>query len=159
VAPKQAHERVRPRIGDVVEIPTPCGLAFAQYTHEHREPPRYGSLLRLLPGLYDRPPEDLRSLVEQEERFSVFFPLGAALARGIFRIVGNADVPASKQPFPIFRSKAPDGTVYYWDGRREWRETWWRRTPRWRRGAIDEIWNDTALVERASSDWKPADDA
>jgi hypothetical protein len=94
VAPKRAHERVRPRIGDVVEIRTPRGFAYAQYTHEHREPPRHGSLLRVLPGLYERQPQDLASLVEQEERFSVFFPLGAALARRIFRIVGNADVPA-----------------------------------------------------------------
>jgi hypothetical protein len=157
VSRKQPHERVRPQIGDVIEIWTPRGLAYAQYTHEHREPPRYGSLLRVLPGLCDRQPDDLRALVEQEERFSVFFPLGAALARGIFRIVGNADVPLSKRPFPIFRSKTPTGTIY-WDGRREWREAWWRRTPRWRRRAIDEIWNDTALVGRVSSDWKPADD-
>ena len=147
-----------PRIGDVVEIPTLRGFAYAQYTHEHRESPRHGSLLRVLPGLYDRQPEDLASLVEQEERFSVFFPLGAALARGIFRIVGNPDVPARKQPFPVLRSKTPDGRTYYWAGRREWRETWWRRTPRWRRGAIDEIWHDTALVERVSSGWKLADD-
>jgi hypothetical protein len=152
---KQAHERVRPQIGDVIEISTPRGLAYAQYTHEHREAPRYGSLLRVLPGLYERRPEDLRSLVEQEERFSVFFPLGAALARGILRIVGNVDVPVRKQPFPVFRSKTPTGTTYYWDGRREWRETWWRPTPRWRRGAIDEVWNDTALVERVSSGWQP----
>ncbi len=158
VSRKQPHERVRPQIGDVIEIRTPRGLAYAQYTHEHREPPRHGSLLRVLPGLYDRQPKDLASLVEQEERFSVFFPLGAALARGIFRIVGKADVPLSKQRFPIFRSKTPAGTIYYWDGRREWRETWWRRTPRWRRNAINAILNDTALVERVSSNWKPADD-
>jgi hypothetical protein len=69
VSRKQPHERVRPQIGDVIEIPTPRELAYAQYTQEHREPPRHGSLLRVLPGLYGRRPDDLRTLVEQE-RFS-----------------------------------------------------------------------------------------
>jgi hypothetical protein len=45
--PKRASERVRPQLGDVIEIETSQGLAYAQYTHEHREPPRYGSLLRI----------------------------------------------------------------------------------------------------------------
>jgi hypothetical protein len=55
------------------------GLANVQYTHEHREPPRYGSLLRGVSGLHERQPKDLTSLVEQEDRFSVFFPLAQHL--------------------------------------------------------------------------------
>jgi hypothetical protein len=110
----------------------------------------------MLPGLYETRP-DLAALVQQEERFSVFFPLGAALARGIFSIAANETVPKAKQPFPVIRSQAPNGTVFYWDGNREWRETWWRRTPRWRRGALYEIWNDTLLVERIVTGWAPTD--
>lgn len=155
---KHPEERVRPQIGDVIEITTPRGFAYAQYTHEHRDPPRMGSLLRVLPGVFDQRPE-LKSLVEEEERFSVFFPLHAALGRGIFRIVANEPVPPSKRPFPIFRSRArPEisaGPWFYWDGRREWRESRWRPEPRWRRRALNEIWNDTLLVERITSGWAP----
>src|SRR5882724_12682696 len=102
--PKAPSERVRPQLGDVIEIETPKGLAYAQYTHEHRQPPRYGSLLRVLPGTYAERPPDFADLVAQEERFSVFFPLGSALTRRIVRIVANEDIPETKKPFPIFRA-------------------------------------------------------
>ena len=39
-----------PRFGDVIEIATDKGLAYAQYTHE--EPRFYGSLIRVLPGVF-----------------------------------------------------------------------------------------------------------
>src|SRR5205085_10467885 len=104
LAVKQASERVRPRLGDVIEIETPKGLAYAQYTHEHRDPPRYGSLLRILPGIYSQRPSDFAALVAEEERFSVFFPLGAALRRRIvFRIVADEAIPAGKSGFSTFR--------------------------------------------------------
>ena len=155
---KRPEERVIPRIGDVIEIEVPSGLAYAQYTHEHRDPPRMGSLIRVLPGVYERQP-DLAALVETEERFSVFFPLRAALRRRIFRIVSNESVPPRKRPFPIFRSQSrpelSSGPWWYWDGRREWRETWWRRKPEWRRRALNEIWNDTVLIERIEARWSP----
>jgi hypothetical protein len=154
---KPPDERTRPQIGDVIEIETRGGLAYVQYTHEHREPPRWGSLLRVLPGLYDRQP-DLTKLVLEEERFSVFFPLHAALRRGLFSIVANESIPAAKQAFPIFRARqagATEGPWYYWDGSREWREGWWRRTPHWRPRALHEIWNDTLLIERIASGWSP----
>jgi hypothetical protein len=159
---RRPEERVVPQIGDVIEIRTPNGLAYIQYTHEHRDPPRMGSLLRVLPGVFDQQP-DLASLVEQEERFSVFFPLHAALRRGIFRIVASEPIPPNKRQFPIFRSQARDelsaGPWYYWDGKREWRESRRRRTPEWRRRALNEVWNDTLLVDRIASGWSPPDDA
>lgn len=40
----------RARIGGIVEIPTKNGLAYAQYTHNHTEPPKYGQLLRVFEG-------------------------------------------------------------------------------------------------------------
>ena len=159
---KHPADRVRPQIGDVIEVRTPRGFAYAQYTHEHRDPPRMGSLLRVLPGVFDQRPE-LGSLVAGEERFSVFFPLHTALSRGIFRIVANEPVPPSKQPFPIFRSRArpeiPAGRWFYWDGKREWPESRWRSRPLWRPRALNEIWNDKLLVERISSGWAPDPDA
>ena len=48
--------RKRPRIGDVFEIETPKGLAYAQFTYNYKEPPVYGVLIRVLPGLYESRP-------------------------------------------------------------------------------------------------------
>jgi hypothetical protein len=54
-----------------------------------------GSLIRVLPGFYRERPDNFNALVDAEERFSVFFPLGAALNRGIFRIVASEPVAMS----------------------------------------------------------------
>jgi hypothetical protein len=157
VTKKRPEERKRPQIGDVVEIQTLRGFAYAQYAHNHRDPPQYGELLRVLPGLYPQRRSDFADLVVQEERFWVFFPLGPALNRGIFRIVANEAVPEAKRRFPIFGSLSGDGTVWWmWDGKREWKARSPRqRTPR----AIQEIWNDTLLVERiADVGWTPGEE-
>jgi hypothetical protein len=155
--PKLANERKRPQIGDVIEIETPMGLGYAQYTHEHREPPRFGSLLRVLPGVFAARPSDFEPLLVQEDRFSMFFPLGAALNRGIFRIVANEAIPETKRAFPTFGKLSADGQVWWmWDGSREWKaRSEHQRTPR----ALRAIWNDTLLIERiAEQDWTPTED-
>jgi hypothetical protein len=96
VMAKPADQRRRPQIGDLIEIETPRGYAYAQYVHKHREPPRMGSLIRQLPGFYRERPDNFNALVDAEGRFSVFFPLGAALNRGIFRIVASEPVAMSR---------------------------------------------------------------
>ena len=68
-------KRKRPQLGDVIEIKIPKGFAYAQYTHKHEKPPRYGALIRVLPGLFQSRPSEFTSLVRQPERFFVFFPL------------------------------------------------------------------------------------
>ncbi len=151
--------RRRPRIGDVVEIETPRGLAYAQYTHKH---PMWGGLIRVLPGLYSERPADFAGLVEAEEQFSVFFPLGAAAARGIVKIVANAPVPARKRAFPLFRDGVQSPTTgrvetwWLWDGEREWRIG--RLRPEQRDFPIREVWNDTLLIERIVEGWRSRDE-
>ena len=100
---KPPDQRKRPQIGDLIEIETPRGYAYAQYIYKHREPPRMGSLIRVLPGFFRERPDDFSALVETEERFSVFFPLGAALNRGIFRIVANEPV-AMRRAAPLYET-------------------------------------------------------
>jgi hypothetical protein len=96
--PRVATKRKRPQIGDVIEIETPAGLGYAQYTHEHREPPRFGSLLRVLPGIFAERPSDFKPLLVQDERFSIFFPLGAA--RSMRRTWSRMAASRSSQPRP-----------------------------------------------------------
>lgn len=152
-------KRKRPRIGDVIEIPTPKGLAYAQYTHKH---PRYGALIRVLPGLYKSRPAEYSALVQQVERFFVFFPVGAAVARGIVSLIAHGIVPERCQPFPLFRDGVKDPatgrveTWWLWDGEREWRVG--ELTPEQRNLPIRSIWNDTLLIERIMEGWSPADE-
>ena len=151
-----AH-RKRPRIGDVIEVATPKGLAYAQFTHKHDAPPRYGPLIRVLPGSYEKRPDSFGELVLQKERFFVFFPLGAACARGLVRIVANKAIPEWARSFPILRSEAYEGPSWYlWDGRRKWRV--FQLTAEERGYSPIAIWNDTLLIERIVDGWSPADE-
>jgi hypothetical protein len=151
--------RVRPRIGGIIEIPTPDGFAYAQFTHRHTDPPKYGSLLRILPGLFKGRPDDFSRLLAQTPSFSTFFPLGAACHRGIVRVVAEEPIPSHTRDFPIFRNSHRDRTGkrvppwFLWDGRREW------RTPTLTDEQLRDypplgVWNDTMLIQRIMSGWR-----
>ncbi len=150
--------RVRPRPGDVIEIETPRGLAYAQYAHKHAT---HGALLRVLPGLFESRPTDFSEMVQQAERFLAFFPLGAACNRGIVRVVAEERLPLSARTFPVFRHGLADanGHVklwFLWDGQREWQVE--KLSPEQRKLPLQPgVWNDTLLIERIVSDWSPAE--
>ncbi len=138
------------QIGDIIEIRTSRGLAYAQYTHEHSARPRYGSLIRVLPGFYEEPPKTFDSLVQQAHVFMVFFPLNAAIRQGIVRRVANVPVPPSLREFPVFRCGLEDpvtGRVdepWLWDGKREWRVE--ALTEEQKSFPIRQLVNDTMLI-------------
>ena len=149
--------RKRPKIGDVVEIPTPLGLAYAHFTHKH---PTFGALLRVLPGVFPEQPKDTATLVRQTPQFLAFFPLGAACNRGIVRVVANEPIPVEAHAFPTFRSGIAnrEGVVenwWLWDGEKEWKVGAMR--PGMEHLPIRGVWNDTLLVERIVSGWCHAD--
>jgi regulator of RNase E activity RraB len=147
----------KPVIGDVVEIATPKGLAYAQYSHDSE---RLGTLLRVLPGLSRARPDDLARIVALPERFFTFFPLAAAVSRGIVHIVGHQSVPDRARSFPLMRmsgSRDKSGRVLDWwlyDGNREWRIG--QLAPGQEQLSIAAIWNDTLLIDRIVSGWAPA---
>jgi hypothetical protein len=153
--------RKRPRIGDIIEISTPHGLAYAQYTHRHDSPPKFGALIRVFSGTHHVRPSAFADLVHTEPQFVTFFPLGTACYRGIVRIVSNEPVPEKAAAFPTFRSATPDteGRVHswwLWDGKKQWRVD--LLTTEMRRFPIRGVWNDTLLVERICSGWRAEDD-
>ena len=149
-------KRTRPQIGDVIEIPTPSGLAYAHYTHKHDSPPKYGALLHVLPGLHKSRPKEFSGLVTQQPQFITFFPLGAACNRGIVNVVANEPIPPHAKAFPIFRSrvKTPEGSGpwWLWDGKSEWKVG--ALEPGMESFPIRGIWNDTLLVERIIQGWR-----
>jgi hypothetical protein len=113
--------RKRPRFGDVIEIATPKGLAYAHYTHKHDRPPKFGALIRVLPGFHKIRPSTFASLVRTAPQFMTFFPLGAACNRGLVQIVANEPIPEHAAGFPTFRSGSRDkaGHVLVALGRQE----------------------------------------
>jgi hypothetical protein len=151
----------RPQVGDVVEIKTSKGLAYAQYTHEHTKPPRYGSLLRVLPGIHAARPGSFSELVDEKEQFVVFFPLVAAVKKAIVEIVGHEDLPEWAVPFPVFRSGLPDreGKIHVWwlwDGEKQWKVG--DLTPEMRFFPQEEVVNDTRLIEMIETGYRTEDD-
>ncbi len=149
--------RTRPKVGDVIEIPTSAGLAYAQYTHMHDQPPRYGALIRVIEGLYAYRPSKFSELVKLQQQFVTFFPLGVACNRKLVTIVANEEVPSRAQAFPTFRPSAVGkggqrGPWWLWDGAKEWKVG--NLTKEMERYPIRGIWNDTLLVSRIENGWR-----
>ncbi|OWY27051.1 hypothetical protein [Herbaspirillum robiniae] len=142
------------KYGDVVEIKTKNGLAYAQYTHKHKQ---FGALLRVFSNIYTSRPGNLPELIKLEPTFICFSPLGAAVNRGIVSIVDCAAVPLEAQAFPTFRAGIINPSTkkvdvwWLWDGETEWRvgeiDAEQRKLP------IRGVWNDTLLIERIESGW------
>jgi len=150
----------KPKIGDIFEIPTAKGYAYAQYTHEHFQ---LTSLIRVFEGLYPSPPGDWGKIVAGPVQFSTFFPLKAAVQRGIFKIVAHHQVAEPNRSFPIFRSGIVDPKTrkvsvwWLWDGEAEWKIG--NLNPEQRKLPIREIWNDAMLVQRIEEGWRPEIDS
>ena len=123
--------RVKKKIGDVIEIPTSKGLAYVQYTHEHQEPPVYGSLVRVLDGFFEKRPsmEEICGLVKNKHRFQIFCPVHHTVNLGDWGLIGNFTIPEKFQEFPIFKNmkyllKKPknlqEANWTLWDGEKSW---------------------------------------
>ena len=152
--------RKKAEIGDVVEIPTAKGLAYAQYTHQHST---HGGLVRVFDRLFEKRPGSFCDLVRESVRFSTFFPVRSAVSRGIFEVVSHEEVASQNREFPTFRNGVADpktkkvATWWFWDGEREWRVG--DITPTQRQMPIVGVWNDTLLVQRIEAGWTPSSDS
>jgi len=154
---------MRVRIGDIVEIRTAKGLAYALYTHRYAEPPKYGALLRVFDRLYPSRPGNIAEIILNPVKFSTFFPLGAAVSRGIVAIAGNVPVPDHLSVFPIFRAAGFINPKtkrvenwWLWDGNKSWPVG--DLKPEQRQLPIRAVWNHTMLVQRIESGWSPEKD-
>jgi len=124
-------KQVSKKIGDVYEVKTSKGLAYFQYTHEHKTKPfPRESLIRVLQGFYQTRPSDkqLIAIVENDHRFQAFCFLQWGIKEQEVEWVGNFPVPELARKFPIFKGtnnmpkKDPKEKIWWlWDGEKEWR--------------------------------------
>lgn len=83
-------------IGDVFEIQTKKGFAYIQCRFFH---PKWLELVRVLPGLYKKRPEDFAQLVGQPDLYEVFFMLKASYRDGMVKKVAHFDVDGFKPEY------------------------------------------------------------
>lgn len=145
--------RVRPQLGDVVEIQVKKGYAYAHFTHAHKQ---YGSLLRVFGEIHATRPAEFSHVVIQPVLFQTFFPLGAACSRKIVTLVANEAV-CPPSDFPVFRAGVQNaaGTVdnwWLWDGETE--KQIGKLKPGMEHYPIRGVINDTLLVERIDNGWR-----
>jgi len=150
----------RPKIGDVIEIAVPSGLAYAQCINKHTVPPHWGHLLRVFPTIHESQPSDFSEIINGPELFTTFFSLGTAVSRGLMTIVARLTVPEQFREFPIFRAshRTPEGYKggwWLWDGEKQWYVG--ELTPEQRKYPIKGIWNNILLVKRIEEGWTSID--
>ena len=149
------RKRVRAKPGDIVEIETPKGLAYAQFTHRHNE---YGQLIRVFPGFHDQRTDDLAEIVRGEEQFMTFVALDACIKDGLLAIAGHEEVPETKRAFPLFRGNAGRKAHevvpnwWLWDGEQSWYVG--ELTEEQRHYPIKSIANPALIVIRLMNGWK-----
>lgn len=103
------------KLGDVLQILTSQGVAYAQVTHKH---PEFGYLIRVFSGFYDSKPQYFSAVVESPVQFSAFFMVQSAVNQGLLSVAANVPVPESLQAFPTFRSRngGSGGSIWLWSG-------------------------------------------
>jgi hypothetical protein len=154
----------RLHFGDIVEIKTGKGLAYAIYTHRHATPPKFGDLIQVFDCLYESRPVDIESIAKNPIRFATFFPVRVALNRGLVERVGTISIPDDLKSFPTFRSGNPDSKT-------KKVSTWWLRdferdktwqvgslTPEQKKLPILGVWNNSYLIRRIEEGWRPEND-
>lgn len=110
----------KPIFGDCFRFPETDLDIVAIYTHRNA---MMGDLIHIYCSELDiyRTPSCGRPML------SCFFPLNAALKRGIVTLIDRLPVPPHLSEFPLFRSASihpktgERGQWWLWDGNREWR--------------------------------------
>lgn len=153
------NDKTRLRPGDIIQITTPGGFAYAQCTHKH---PVFGHLIRVLPGIFIDPLFNVSFVIDQPELYSVFFLWGQNVNRDLIRIIAHKQLSEKNQKYPLFKDGIRDpatgkvATWWLWDGEKEWKVG--ELTGEQRHLSPRSIWNDILLIERIAGNWKPEDE-
>jgi len=149
----------RAKIGDIIEIPTPVGLVYAQYTHRNRD---FGELLRVYAKKYTERPEEVAEILKSELQMICFYPVQLGLKDRLVEVVGHCPVPAESSAFPLFRMGSVNQvtlkvkTWWFWDGEKEWPHG--ELTPEERYYPMRSVWMHGYLIDRIVEGWRAEND-
>ena len=143
-----ATTRVKP--GLAFSIICDRGFAIGLYTHKHL---RLGELVWLADGFWDEEPTASDVANIRSWRWCVFFPLGAAVRRGLVTPIADVAIPAELVEFPTLRNgskrqgwfRLQDGDLNSLDPTTD------ASLP------IAMLVNDTRLKEMLVTGWEPED--
>jgi hypothetical protein len=121
------------KLGDVYKVPVAQGHAYLQYVFEHKDPPVWGSIVRVLPGIFEMDPPDLDALVGHLELYVAFVTLRLAIKQKEVVFVGSYPISERFEKCPLFKAaikwkSRPDKSTYpiewaIWNGRIKTPET------------------------------------
>lgn len=147
------------QFGDVVEIDTPIGLAYAQFMNED---PLFGAIIRVLPGTFESRPNDIAGLVAGPDRFVACYLVRTAIRTRLVRFASHEQLPRASRVFPLMLW----GGLHLRDGRR----SGWSLYDGKRRKLLKELKPEhrglpivmslghPGLVNAIVNDWHPADE-
>ena len=114
---------MKPKIGNIIEIPVEGGFAYALFTHKVKPD---GDLIRVWSEVHEQRPMTFEHLAGSQPSFSSFVALTHSVSNNFVSIVGRMEVPPSLAAFPVFRSGLMGldrlvSTWWLWDGTSEWK--------------------------------------
>jgi hypothetical protein len=96
-------------------------------------------------------------LASESTNFKIFFPVSAAINKGIFELIGNASIPLEDREFPIFRAGnySPEtksvAEWWLWDGENDLYLGSELTSEQWKY-PLQRICNDTYLISLLESE-------
>ena len=153
--------RTRARPGDVLEVSTPRGLAYIQYTYLMGDP-WHLETIRVLPGFFTTRPANFSNLVNDPKAYFAFYPVRAAVSQGAVEIVAHHLV-RPEQAFPAVYRRAGamsrEGRVLAWRICEGTQETLVRELSEEQRYLpIFSIFLHDSLVSALTKEWRPEHD-
>ncbi|WP_052821531.1 hypothetical protein [Pseudomonas syringae group genomosp. 3] len=103
------------KLGDILQILTSQGFAYAQVIQKH---PEFGFLIRTLSGFYNEQPKHFSAMLEGEPQFSALFVFQSAVNQDLLSVMANVPIPESLQVLPTLRSRngGKGGSIWLWNG-------------------------------------------
>jgi hypothetical protein len=153
-----APQSKKPRLGDIVEIKTPKGLAYLQYANKGT----LGDFVRILPGFFETRPRTFKELAKTKELYFTFYQVTAPALRDIVSVVANEKIPRWARRIPVLRRQggiSREGKALNWwiiNGDESCQVN--TLTPEQENLSVEQSWSHGLLVHRLVQGWLPKDE-
>lgn len=142
----------RAKPGDVLEVKTGAGFSYLHYVGKHSD---YGDIVVVSPQNHECRPAEFSDTFDPG--YVAFYPVRAAVSRGLVEIVGRTPIPSDLPPKRLRRAGArSDQGVETWIIETESGEVVKKTlSPEEQRLPIGAIWNHAFLLHRLAERWSP----